>query len=78
MEMEIGSEEAPSSSSTTVVKGMWNGIWKLQVPNCIRSFMWHAGFDSLPTRVNLARSKLMTKIVYPHYKLGPEDTIHAL
>lgn len=76
--METVSEEAPSLSSAEAVKGTWHAIWKLQVPNRIRLFMWHAGSDSLPARVNLARHKILTETIYSHCKLGPKDTLHAL
>lgn len=78
MEMETVTEETPSSSSAEAMKGTWNGIWKLHVPDRIRLFMWHAGSDSLPTRVNLACNKILTETIYSHCKLGPKDTLHAL
>ncbi|KAL0014975.1 hypothetical protein SO802_002044 [Lithocarpus litseifolius] len=38
-ELESVSEAAASSSSIEEIKGTWNGIWKLQVPNQIRLLM---------------------------------------
>ena len=78
MEMGSVSEEAPSSASVGVIKSTWNGIWKLEVPNRILLLMWHVGTDSLPTRVNLARRKMMIETTCLHCKLGPKDTLHAL
>nr|POE82603.1 putative serine/threonine-protein kinase pbl5 [Quercus suber] len=78
MEMEYGNDIGASSSSMGPMKSIWNGIWKLEVPNRIKLFMWHAGNDSLPTRVNLVCRKLLTESTCPLCKLEPEDTLHAL
>lgn len=77
-EMECGNGVNASSSSMGAMKSIWNGIWKLKVPNQIRLLMWHAGNDSLPTRVNLARHKMLTESTCSLCKLEPEDTLHAL
>nr|POE81420.1 putative ribonuclease h protein [Quercus suber] len=78
MEMEYGNDTGASSSSMGPMKSIWNGIWKLEVPNRIKLFMWRAGNDSLPTRVNLVCRKLLTESTCPLCKLEPEDTLHAL
>ena len=78
MEMECGNGAGASSSTMGTMKSIWNGIWKLEVPNRIRLLLWHAGNDSLPTRVNLARRKLLTETTCSLCKLEPEDTLHAL
>lgn len=61
-----------------VMKGVWNGIWRLKVPPRIRSLIWLAGSESLPTKVNLVKRKLLTETLCPHCKLEPKDTVHAL
>nr|POE75900.1 putative ribonuclease h protein [Quercus suber] len=78
MEMECGSGTDASSSSMGAMKSIWNEIWKLEVPNGTRLLMWRVGNDSLPTRVNLVRRKLLTKSTCPLCKLEPEDTLNAL
>nr|POE60153.1 putative ribonuclease h protein [Quercus suber] len=60
------------------MKSTWNGIWKLEVPNRIRLFMWRAGNDSLPTKVNLAHRKMLTESTCSLCKLELEDTLQAL
>lgn len=47
MEMEIKNGNSPSASNSEVMKNIWNGVWKLKVPNRIHMFMWHAGSNSL-------------------------------
>ena len=78
MEMELGNGADASSSSTGAMKSIWNEIWKLEVPNRVRLLLWCVGNDSLPTRVNLTRRKMLTKSTCSLCKLEPEDTLHAL
>lgn len=71
-------ETATSVSSVDELKSTWNAIWSLQVLNRIRILMWRAGTDSLPTKVNLARRKLLIEPTCTLCNQGPEDTLHAL
>ena len=43
----------PSTSSPTTAGLVWKKIWKVQVPNKIRHFIWCVAKDSLPTKQNL-------------------------
>lgn len=43
----------PSSSSSNPSQAFWKVIWKIQVPNKIRHFVWRVVKDSLPSRQNL-------------------------
>ena len=61
-----------------VMKTVWNKIWQLQVPNRVRSLLWHVGSDSLPTKANLFRRKLILDSCCQSCKNGLEDTLHAL
>lgn len=78
METEIENCDPPNVSNSELMKSIWNGIWKLKVSNRIRMFMWRAGSDSLPTKVNLTKWKMMSETLCTYCKQGPEDTIHAL
>ena len=54
-------QEANKGGSLGVVFGslVWAKLWKLQIPNKIKLFGWRACLDILPTRVNLARRKIL-------------------
>ena len=78
MEMECGNGADASSSSMGAMKSIWNGFWKLEVPNRVRLLLWCAGNDSLPTRVNLTRRKMLTESTCSMCKMEPKGTLHAL
>ena len=48
-----------SSSNPTQLHSFWNGIWSGQVPPKIKTFVWRACNDSLPTRTKLLERKFL-------------------
>ena len=46
-------QDQPSSSNIEAAKGLWNGMWKFQVPNKVRHFIWWVVNKALPTKINL-------------------------
>ena len=40
--VEISRQNLPSPSSVEEGQGLWNGIWKLRVPQKVRHFLWRA------------------------------------
>ncbi|XP_030970994.1 uncharacterized protein LOC115991444 [Quercus lobata] len=70
--------DLPSASNPSPMKAVWKGIWKLKVPPRIRNLLWRARSDSLPTRVNLAKRKILTNTLCPQCNQEAEDTVHAL
>ena len=61
-----------------VNSNVWKTIWCMRVPNWVKSLMWRAGTNSLPTRVNLLRRQILTEAMCSECKVQPEDTLHAL
>ena len=49
--------EQVEHSSTRQDKRLWNRIWQLQVSYKVRTFIWRACSDILPTRTNLCQRK---------------------
>lgn len=64
----------PSTSNSKV----WNGIWKLQVPNKVKHFIWRASGECLPMRYNLQIRHVLTNNVCSLCEEHPEDAIHCL
>nr|POE55048.1 putative ribonuclease h protein [Quercus suber] len=76
--MESEWDDLPTTSDPSRSKKVWNGIWSLRIPNRVKSLMWRAGLDSLPTRTNLRKRRLITDDICPHCNLNSESSLHAL
>lgn len=46
-------------SNSTRSRDLWAGIWKLQIPNAARMFLWRACSNILPTKDNLKRRRVV-------------------
>nr|POE67708.1 putative ribonuclease h protein [Quercus suber] len=68
----------PSSSNLSLSKKVWKGIWSLRTPNRVKSLLWRAGLDALPSRVNLRKRKILTNDTCPQCNLAGETSLHAL
>lgn len=68
----------PSSSDVEAGKGLWNGLWKLRVPNKVRHFLWCVVRESLPTKLNLQRRQVLNSRICEACGDCAEDGIHAL
>uniref|UniRef100_A0A7N2N2Z4 RNase H type-1 domain-containing protein n=1 Tax=Quercus lobata TaxID=97700 RepID=A0A7N2N2Z4_QUELO len=47
-------------SSTVAAKELWHAVWHLQVPSKVKNLVWRACRNSLPTKMNLVRRKIIT------------------
>ncbi|KAL4610409.1 hypothetical protein ACB092_08G047800 [Castanea dentata] len=68
----------PSSSASTGVGSVWKKIWKVQVPNKIRHFLWRAAKDSLPTKQNLVARHIPVGNICDGCGDHSESVLHAL
>ena len=69
-------QAGPSNPDTS--KWLWNGIWKLKVPNKVRHFMWRASSESLPTNFNLCSRHILPDNNCALCEDHPEDVLHCL
>ena len=53
-------------------------IWRLRVPNRVKSLMWRAGTNSLPTQANFVKRKILNDTLCQECNFYAEDTTHAL
>ena len=70
--------KAALGSNRSVVSGLWNGMWKLKVPRKIKHVKWKACSESLPTKANLMKRKILTDLTCHLCGRVAEDTKHAL
>ena len=70
--------QQPGQSSTQALKPLWNKIWALDVPNKVKTMIWRACKNSLPTTANLFRRKITPDGRCEICKQEDEDIMHAL
>nr|POE73951.1 putative ribonuclease h protein [Quercus suber] len=59
-------------------QGFWKCIWKLNVPGKIKHFLWRACSNSLPTKENLLKRKILQESSCPRCSVASESVVHAL
>ena len=72
------SNGSASGSTNEVNRKMWLGLWRLKVPNKVKTFVWWACTESLPTLANLARRKVVLSNSCTSCNREPKSVIHAL
>ena len=75
---ELSSNELASSSDAVGEKKFWSSLWKLIVPSKVKSFLWRAFTNSIPTMQNLHKRKVASSSICSLYNEKEESTIHAL
>lgn len=58
------------------IPGAWNKVWKLQVPSKVRSFLWRACKDCLPTRLKFQSRGIMVQLSCIMYGNSIENAWH--
>ncbi|RYQ97024.1 hypothetical protein Ahy_B08g092996 [Arachis hypogaea] len=75
-EKSFGYTNNPSSSED--LKFLWQQIWKLRVPQKIRTFLWRASHNILPVFENLFNKRITNTPICTICLQEPETTEHAL
>lgn len=70
-------KKAQYSQSTKYCQD-WTRIWQLGIPPATKIFLWRACLDSLPTKVNLCKRKILDDQTCPMSLVEPETTEHIL
>ncbi|XP_042964722.1 uncharacterized protein LOC122298944 [Carya illinoinensis] len=66
------------SSSVVPNNKSWSMIWKLGIPNANRMLIWRACHESLPTKLNLFKKRIVESPFCPVCQLEQESVMHAL
>ena len=66
------------SSSSAEEQQIWKVLWSLKVPSKLKVFGWRASHEILPTRVSLAKQKILDDDRCHSCKRFAETAIHAV
>ena len=72
------SRDMASSSDSDASKNFWTRLWPLKVPKKVKSFLWRACTDSLPTLKNLLKRKVVSSSLCSLCQSETESILHAL
>lgn len=75
---EMEDRQKPECSTGMHKSEVWKLIWKLQIPNVEKNFIWRACHDILPTRDNLLQRKVVQDPLCLVCGLEAETPIHIL
>jgi ribonuclease HI len=67
-----------SASGESFDNRIWKTIWKMEVPNSVKMFMWRACNDLLPTKCNLVKRKMVEESMCPCCYREEETVVHVL
>ena len=76
--VKTASNNQPGPSSSVLHTNFWSSIWRINIPNKIKHFLWRACSESLPTKRNLACRKIITNATCDICRDHTEDAIHVL
>ncbi|KAF5444913.1 hypothetical protein F2P56_034005 [Juglans regia] len=74
LKRQLGGEPSAEKGSDMV----WKNMWKLNIPNYIKVFLWRALTNCLPTKDNLLRRKLVDSGMCPICEQVEETSGHVL
>ena len=60
---------SPLVSNLSLTKRIWKGIWSLKVPNRVKTLIWRAGTNSLPSKANLMKRKVVCNDFCPRVQI---------
>nr|XP_023880462.1 uncharacterized protein LOC111992841 [Quercus suber] len=75
---ESHGNEVASSSDIDAQRKFWNSLWKLNILNKVKIFLWRACTNSIPTMLNLCTWKIVPSLACNHCHVGEESVLHAL
>ena len=66
------------ASPVSMPKNSWKGLWNLRTPNRMKTLLWRAISNALPTRANLVKRKVLTDPNCQACGEALESPLHAL
>jgi hypothetical protein len=78
IQQKLEAQTMAGTSNLECKREVWGKLWALPVPNVEKHFIWRACNDSLPTRENLAKRKVITDSICPFCEQEMETCCHIL
>lgn len=78
VDMSIRRREKGEASCCLVDSESWKAIWSMNNPGGVKTFIWKAINDCLPTRVNLTKRKIIEDPRCPFCEGEEESICHTL
>uniref|UniRef100_A0A7N2LZ18 Reverse transcriptase zinc-binding domain-containing protein n=1 Tax=Quercus lobata TaxID=97700 RepID=A0A7N2LZ18_QUELO len=75
---EAAEKDNASTSNPEFKKKFWSGIWKLKIPGKVKHYLWKAYSNTLPTKQNLQKRKILNDSTFHLYSKENESSMHAL
>lgn len=75
---EWQNEELNQPQISDTERSFWSSIWKIKVPGKIKHFIWKVCSNSLPTKENLMKRKILQDSMCQRCSNGSEDVVHSL
>ena len=75
MEEELSAEPQVSTNDE---KQLWNGVWSMRVPPKVKTLLWRACREAMPTKSALFRRTILTDSLCVRCQAHSEDSMHAL
>lgn len=71
-------QELNNSQQTMSNSGFWRKLWNLKIPPKVKSFLWRASTNCLPTKDLLRSKRVHVTHICPTCNEFPETTLHTL
>ena len=68
----------PGTSNNSSQKSLQNNIWSFQVLTKVKNFFWRACSESLPTKLNLWKQKVLREVSCERCDEGIKNILHAV
>ena len=71
-------QHLPGPSDPGMIKPRWQAIWRMNVQSKIKNLVWRVCRDTLPSKQNLVKRKILTDATCDICQSEVEDGVHAL
>ena len=71
-------KDSHSSSDLSMTRKVWRGVWSLRIPNRVKTLLCRASSETLPTKENFWKRRILSDASCPNCNINKESSFHAL